>query len=113
MNDATHVNEESVSWEIVPERDGVRLRAIGALDVASAPALEMQLADLRESGFEKLTLDLRALTFMDSTGLRLVLRWDAAARRDGFEFWVVPGPRQVQRVFELTDTARLVAFASP
>ena len=29
---------------------------------------------------------------MDSTGLRLVIRWDTAAREDGFEFAIVPGP---------------------
>ena len=39
---------------------------------------------------------------MDSTGLRLVIRWDTAAREDGFEFAIVPGPEVVQRVFRLT-----------
>ena len=29
-------------------------------------------------------LDLRGLTFMDSTGLRLVIRWDTVAARSGF-----------------------------
>ena len=54
-------------------------------------------------------LDLRDLTFMDSTGLRLVIRWDTAAREQGFRFAIVPGTDIVQRVFRLTgmDDSRL------
>ena len=47
-------------------------------------------------------LDLRGLRFMDSTGLRLVIRWDTAAKEDGFEFAIVPGIEVVDRVFRLT-----------
>ena len=58
-------------------------------------------------------LDLRGLTFMDSTGLRLVIRWHAAARDDGFHFAVVPGPDVVQRVFRLTGMDAHLTVAEP
>jgi len=99
--------------EVISEHEGVRLRAFGSLDLATQPLLETQIEELLESGVRTLTLDLRAVTFMDSSGVRLVLRWNAAAQSGGFQFWVIPGPPQVQRVFELTDTGRLVAFKTP
>jgi len=56
-------------------------------------------------------LDLRGLTFMDSTGLRLVIRWHTAARDQGFQFAIVPGPDVVQRVFRLTGMDAHIAVA--
>jgi anti-anti-sigma regulatory factor len=50
---------------------------------------------------------------MDSTGLRLVIRWDTAARADGFRFGVVPGEEVVQRVFRLTGMDEHLTLAEP
>jgi anti-sigma B factor antagonist len=102
--------DELLRCEVVPERGGVRICPLGALDMATAPVLEHELAELRAAGFRRLIIDLRGLRFMDSTGLRLVLRWHAAAQSDGFEVGVVPGAPAIQRVFELTGTLHLVPF---
>jgi anti-anti-sigma factor len=58
-------------------------------------------------------LDLRGLTFMDSTGLRLVIRWDTTAREEGFRFAIVPGTDVVQRVFRLTGMDEHLSVAEP
>jgi anti-sigma B factor antagonist len=102
--------QESLQCEIWPERDAVRVRPVGTLDMATAPLLEDQLGELRTAGFRALLVDLRGLRFMDSTGLRLMLRWDAAARSDGFELRIVPGEPAIQRVFELTGTLDRLPF---
>jgi anti-sigma B factor antagonist len=99
--------------EVVPERDVVRVRAIGSLDMATAPVLEQRLEELRDAGFRRLIVDLGGLSFMDSTGLHLALKWHAAARQDGFEIGFAPGPRAVQRVFELTGLTERVPFIDP
>jgi hypothetical protein len=52
-------------------------------------------------------LDLRGVSFMDSTGLSLVLR-HAASR--GAEFTVVDGPHAVSRLFDLTSAREFVNF---
>jgi anti-anti-sigma factor len=51
------------------------------------------------------------LTFIDSTGLRLVLEWDSVARRDGLRLRLRPGPPAVQRVFEVTGVIERLPFA--
>jgi anti-sigma B factor antagonist len=90
------------------------VRPAGDLDLDSVHRVEAALAELREDGCGNLVLDLRALTFMDSSGLRLVIRWHTAARDDGFRFGIVPGPEVVQRVFRLTGMdAHLTVVAEP
>jgi anti-anti-sigma factor len=99
--------------DVEPERGSVRLTPHGELDVATVPEVERRLRELCESGFDHVVLDLRELTFMDSTGLRLVMREDAAARADGRTFAVLAGGPAVQRVFELAGVTELVAFRAP
>jgi anti-sigma B factor antagonist len=103
-------DEESFTCEVVPESDAVRVRAIGSLDMATAPLLEQQLEELRDAGFRRLIVDLGGLSFMDSTGVHLALKWHGAASQDGFQIGFAPGPPAVQRVFELTGMTEHLPF---
>jgi len=47
-------------------------------------------------------LDLRELTFLDSSGLRLILALQAGVHERGGRLVLVRGPRRVHRVLELT-----------
>jgi anti-anti-sigma factor len=101
---------ESFRCEVQPERGAARVSAVGSLDVATVEVLDAQLRELREAGFRRLIVDLGELRFMDSTGLRLLLKWDAEARGDGYAIEVAPGPPAVQRVFEITGSLDLLRF---
>lgn len=79
----------------------VRLALKGELDISSAGRVEEQLGKLQDGDPELFVLDLRELEFMDSTGLRLIVRADEAAREQGTRFVIVRGPEPVQRVFEI------------
>jgi anti-sigma B factor antagonist len=89
------------------------VQPVGELDLDTAPLLEQQMEAARAAGAKTVVLDLRGLTFMDSTGLRLVIRWDTAAKADGFEFAIVPGVDVVQRVFTLTGMDEFLPVADP
>ena len=89
------------------------VRPAGDLDLDTVHRVESALAELRAEGCSNLVLDLRDLSFMDSTGLRLVIRWQTAARDDGFRFAVVPGADVVQRVFRLTGMDAYLTVAEP
>ena len=96
--------------DVEAEHGGVRVAPHGELDLATAPELERRLRELRESGFDRVVLDLRDVDFMDSTGLRLVMREDAAARADGREFALIAGPPGVMRIFEVACVVDRLAF---
>jgi anti-sigma B factor antagonist len=86
------------------------VRPIGELDLATGPVLEARLRDLREAGFRRLVLDLGGLSFMDSTGIALVVRWDLDSRADGFDFALRPGGPLIQRLFDITGLAGDLPF---
>jgi anti-sigma B factor antagonist len=86
------------------------VRPVGELDALTAPTLEAQINELREAGFRRVVLDLRGLSFMDSTGLHLIFRCDEEARQDGFAFELISGTRAVQRVFEVAGFAERLPF---
>lgn len=96
--------------EIRPDRERVIVAPSGEIDIDTVGIVRERLEELETAGFEKLILDLRGVTFIDSTGLRLVLD---EARKTGAGFGVIPGPDAVQRVFELTGTAETLPFVAP
>jgi anti-sigma B factor antagonist len=79
----------------------VVLSLAGELDIANASAVEHELARAEERA-PVVVLDLRRLSFMDSTGLRIVVGADARARDRGGRLVVVRGPEPVRRVFRIT-----------
>jgi anti-sigma B factor antagonist len=98
------------------ERDDALVVALtGEFDLASAQLVDEELARAQES-YPVVILDLSQVTFMDSSGLHVVLGVDERMRASGSTLRVVPGSPQVQRLFELTGaTSRLdtVADSSP
>jgi anti-sigma B factor antagonist len=78
------------------------VRLIGELDVAVAAQAEQALARAERSRPPLLEVDLSALAFIDSTGLRLMLGTRQRAHEDGRRLVLRRGPRAVQRVFEIT-----------
>jgi anti-sigma B factor antagonist len=96
--------------DVIPERDHVRIAAAGELDIAATPLLERTIRELRDSGFDHLIVDLRRLSFIDSSGLRLLLELHIAANADSHRLELVPGPPEVQKVFEISGTLNALPF---
>ena len=91
----------------VSENGGVHLfRLVGEFDLAGVDQFERSLSVDQASRAATFVLDLRDLTFMDSSGLRAVVMADQRVRADGGRFIVVRGPARVNEVFEVTGVAR-------
>jgi anti-anti-sigma factor len=88
---------EPFRCEVSPDRDGVRVRPVGELDLLTVPVVDAQLAELWSVGFTRVLLDLRAVTFIDSTCLHMLMTWQSQALADGLTFAVIAGPRAVER----------------
>ena len=85
------------------EGDVAVLALSGELDLAGLPAFESELARAETDAPQTLVLDLSAVEFMDSSGLRAIVMAHERASQSGRRFVVVAGPPQVRRVFEITQ----------
>jgi anti-sigma B factor antagonist len=78
----------------------------GDLDLLAADAFEREVRRVAAAG-GRLLIDLRAVEFLDSGGLRALLMLRNDAKRNRRELALVPGPAVVQRVFLLSGTRGL------
>jgi anti-sigma B factor antagonist len=118
--DAFEARERSQATELfgcdqlslTSERDGDAhvITLFGELDLATADSVEQELRRVEATDADPIVLDLSGLTFMDSTGARLVLQADARSRADANRLRLRRGPRAVQRVFEISGIADMLPF---
>ncbi len=94
------------------ERDGDThtVSLCGELDLAHADRVEEELLRVEAADAESIVLDLSGLTFMDSTGVRLILGADARSRADRGRLSLRRGPRNVQRVLEISGVLEMLPF---
>jgi anti-sigma B factor antagonist len=90
------------SIAVVRAREEVRVHAIGELDLAATPKLQAQIGALLADGSEQLTIDLRRVTFIDLTGVRLLLKLAQDASDDGWRLSLIQDHGQVRRILTLT-----------
>lgn len=88
--------------DVRPERGRVVVAATGELDLATAGVLENEVGGLFDRGFTSVAVDLRGLTFIDSSGLRLLIRLDERARTGSCLFALVDGEGPARRLLDLT-----------
>lgn len=88
---------------------GVRARSVerahvvsarGELDLFTVRELQEVLAE-RPEPCDLVVLDLRGLTFFDTSGIRLVVETLQELRTVGIRFAILRGPPDVQRLFAL------------
>jgi anti-anti-sigma factor len=84
----------------------------GELDLATAPDVERELHRAERSDAAEIVLDLSGLSFIDSTGIRLVLDADARSRADGGRLKLLPGRGAVHGVFRLCGVVDRLPFVS-
>ena len=78
--------------------DAIVVVPTGEIGLATVARVSAEIERALEEGEAQIVLDLRAITFLDSTGIRLVVQ--LARDLDG-RFAVVRGTGEVARVFDL------------
>ena len=87
---------------VTPDRERAIVVPTGELDLATVPLVEQEVVALCERGFDEVCLDLRGVTFFDSSGLRLLLRMDERLTGDGCRFTVEPGDGAAAQLLAIT-----------
>jgi anti-anti-sigma factor len=82
----------------------------GEWDLAEQTATRQATQNALRRSPECLVLDLSQLTFIDSSGIQVVLELQKCSTEQGFRFVIVPGPPAVQRPFEILGLTGLLPF---
>jgi anti-anti-sigma factor len=96
--------------EVVTEDDRQTFILRGELDITSAGRVGSMVSRTVSAATSALILDLSEVTYMDSTGLRMIIAARQLCKEHGTAFALVPGPPEVQRLFELTGAAKNLSF---
>jgi len=94
---------------VQPDRDRVRVTASGEIDLVTAPLLEAQLKDLWSAGWTDVTADLSRVTFLDSTGVHVLVTARSDAIEHGSAFTVTNGSAAVSEVLRICGVEDLLA----
>jgi anti-sigma B factor antagonist len=96
--------------ETVGDGDHVRVAVRGELDLLAAPRLRAALLDATQDGAATIRLDLSAATFIDSTGISVILQAWQRANAAGGRLVLDAASPVVTRVFEVAGLAELFAL---
>jgi len=85
------------------------LLLIGKLDSQSAPEVQ-KITDELVKRFDKIILNLTALDYTSSAGLRVILKLQVDMNKKGGELFIKGANKTVMEVFELTGSASFLTF---
>jgi anti-sigma B factor antagonist len=114
---------EPFAVEVQRRKHATIVQPRGELDLATAQTLRSTLdAAIAETlsaaldGMEngaRLVLDLRGLSFIDSTGLHLLVELDRRAQNDGFQLSLLAPAAPIDRAIRLCGLDQTLPFAAP
>ena len=98
---------------LTSEREGVvhSICLFGELDLATADTVQDELTHVEASNADSIIIDLSGLTFIDSTGIRLLYSAAARSRADCDRLTLLRGGAAVQRALQLTALEDRLPFA--
>ncbi|MCF2527194.1 STAS domain-containing protein [Yinghuangia soli] len=97
---------------VLTSRDGPCVRAVGQVDMDSAPVLHTALDQALDTGCRHLHVDLTGVRFIDSCGLHVLLDARRRLLRQGGVLTVAPSTRMVG-LLEMTQTRPLFPSSVP
>jgi anti-anti-sigma factor len=103
--DILHVTTEQVE-------DAIVVRATGEIDMSTVNVLRRELDTARAEDATTL-LDLSGVTFIDSTGLHLLLDASHSSAVSDWGFFVVGPSEAVRRVLDVSGISDLIMIVDP
>ena len=76
--------------------------ASGEVDVFTAPGLDAELSALLSDGHTRLVVDLTGVSFLDSTGLGVLVKGLKSARDAGGSLHLVVTSERIRKIFDIT-----------
>jgi anti-sigma B factor antagonist len=107
---ARAVGLEPFAVEVQRRDDVAIVQPRGELDIATVETLRAALDGIQSPG--RLVLDLRGLSFIDSTGLHLLVALHQRAQRDGFQLALLAPAAPIDRAIQLCGLDEVLPFVA-
>ena len=103
---------EDIGLTVGLEQDGEALviRPVGELNTSSTPTLDAELRRAINDETPEVILDLSGLSFIDSSGLRMLLLVTAHSQANGDQLRMLRGSAPVERVIQLSGLEGSLPF---
>lgn len=96
-----------IEIELIDDRTAV-CRVSGELDAYTAPDLRDKLDEVLETGRPWIIADLKQLTYLDSTGLGILVGTAKKCRQAGGDLAVASDRRNLLRIFQISGTEQIL-----
>ena len=103
------VRDEAVDFAVTgsSHRSGVHILAVrGEIDISTAPKVKLAAREAVFAGSDRVVLDLSNTTFLDSTGLGVIIALARLLRPDG-DIAIVNSDPGIAKTFEITGLAEI------
>jgi len=99
-------------FEAVVSQEGTvcRIRLNGEFDLEGFPDAAKLFGQAFSNGSSAVEVDLRGLTFLDSSGIRSLLMANRDSKSAGVTLTIIPGPPELQHVFEVAGLLEELPF---
>ncbi len=94
--------------ELAPDVARYVILVSGEVDLATSPELDSAIIAALDSGASALAIDLSSVTFMDSSGLGVIVRGLKRCREAGIELDLVITNERVLKVFGITGLDQVI-----
>ena len=112
MGDSDRLREDGqLTVHVEPDGEELLVRAFGELDLSNARTLEVELRRALGADGPGVILDLSGLSFIDSTGLRVLLLMAKQSSRNGDGLCILRGSEAVERAIEVAGVEDLLPLA--
>jgi anti-sigma B factor antagonist len=108
--DAKVVKDGCLEIRVGPSAETCLIQIVGELDLANVSSLEKELRIAERMEPRSLVLDLSALEFIDSSGIKALMDAQRRSQGNGNALGVIRGPENVQRLLEFCGLTEHLSF---
>jgi anti-sigma B factor antagonist len=112
-DDSTTKLSQQCSVSVERRIDRLTFGLHGEFDLSCGETFQRAIGDAIDERATELVVDLRGLSFIDSTGLHALLSLHARAEREGLDFVVLCGEGHVMRLLKLAGLDELLPVVNP
>ena len=103
-----HMRGLEISQATLPDADWAVLAVAGEVDLATVPELEHAIKDVLDESTSNLVVDLSNTSFMDSTGLRVLIMADREFKDEERSLAILVKPGPISRLLDVSGMQELL-----